>query len=1301
MMDGHLGASIVTIPLFLGIDIFNLSLAVVRIVALLFGAYWIILNFYKYYPVVQAFVERRIERDDSPEGDATEKRRHYSRLGLIVVGIAGWVLALVLYLFSGTQPAGSALFWQLREYALVSALLSIPAIGVNVALVFQSDRRTRVASLLGSVICVIAVGWLMLVYPFEWTAAGNDIPVISTYIAGLTLLLISTGSTVTRTYRRSLGEVTSYRQLRRFSGVIVGIGGGVLALGLFLFSGTQPAGSDLFWQLREYALVFAALALPAIALNLVTLLSVSRRKLVASLFGSALCAIAVGWFMLVYPFEWTAAGNDIPVISTYVVGLSIPASTAVGALLTRYGGKAHPVTPRQPLKTEATQTDGGQRVAHYQIVEGAVHVDTPLVEHPDPEDHPTIDVLLPAYEEAEVIHQAIESICTADYPDDRLTLYIILEADDDETPEALAEVRDRFDFDVLTIPEAYPGDPNKPRALNYGFNRSDGDIVGIIDAEDIVEEDIFDKATTAFVDDEADYALGKLDMVNEDDGWLNTLFRAEYGHWYRVIVPAYAQIGYPIPLGGASCFFRRSVLSEVSDVRIERHGHPWRRQAEAEDTSDEDTESWHGDLEPVPWDPRNVTEDFELGLLLWQEGYDFEFLDTVVREESPPDLDGWIRQRTRWQKGKLYTFFQYLSKPPSGIRPKFHLYWQSLVPHLGPINVGGFVIVLFIAIMAGYQYTPIITAVLALGLAFAFTTAGTYTYGYWVSSEQSTFTRLRRGIITLLTALVYWFLQWGADHLALRKMYSGRFAGQMVWEKTVHHGRNSVEAGKERVEIAKNSTNQRSLNRTTEILAFGLVLLAGLGLRLYDLDRWSLWIDEIYTISIRASQSIPELLVVPSDPHPPLYFILVHFWLLIFEPVAEPMRLLSIIFSIGTIVGVYLLGKELYDSYTGLLAALLVALSTLHIHQGRNIRMYSLFTFLAVGSWYAFLRSRSGSQKGIFGYILFTSAMFYTHIYGMFVFGSQLIYLLLHEFDRATRRRLATLCGYVLILAVPWAIVFGQQVIDLISGAADGVAVNWIPQASTALLRDTALLFAGFPANYPILAGTDFTWGVAIVLLFVYAVLLPFSILTFDSQEDANTYYLVDTDQAGLLLVWLLAVIGIPLLVSYLIVPVYFPRFAITASIPLYLLVSRGVGNIPTPRWRVIFIGLLIVSSGILVGGYYEGKTVEDWRGVTNQLEGDVASQDALIFEPAWIEGRMAYYYDGPQVERAGVSQRGALTPQEREALQSLAADRDSIWVMQYQPESSTPTLDLLRETHVRVNVLKDGEIAVYLFERG
>jgi len=455
----------------------------------------------------------------------------------------------------------------------------------------------------------------------------------------------------------------------------------------------------------------------------------------------------------------------------------------------------------------------------------------------------------------------------------------------------------------------------------------------------------------------------------------------------------------------------------------------------------------------------------------------------------------------------------------------------------------------------------------------------------------------------------------------------------------------------------------------------------------------------VYTVTFRATLPVRELLFVPYDPHPPLYFLLMKGWLALTGPTHAAAASFSVLFSVAAVAAMYAFARELYDDSTALLAALFLAVSTMHVHFGRNIRMYSAFTFFVLVSWYAFARLGERSRRVGALYVVSTVAVLYTHVYGLFVVVAEHIYVALVETDRETIRSWRRLQLIVVALYLPWGLVLGSQIVGLLTGTG-GTAVGWIPEPSTALVRDTLLMYAGFPSYYPVLAGTQLTWGLAMLVLFTFNVVLPFAAMTYRAADAGYEFVLTDSRQAGMLGVFVLALVGVPLAASYLLVPIYYPRYTIAASLPLLVLVARAITNLPDRRWRVGIVVLLLVTSGVTTATYYQGESVEDWRGTANVIEANAQPGDAIVIQPFWVEGDLDYYYDEPPLNRTLIEGSGFVTDENRDAVCRAVATHDRIWLLRYQAGGDDEgILDRFVATHEPTLTVHDGLISLYLFE--
>ncbi|WP_370332516.1 glycosyltransferase [Mycolicibacterium hippocampi] len=246
-----------------------------------------------------------------------------------------------------------------------------------------------------------------------------------------------------------------------------------------------------------------------------------------------------------------------------------------------------------------------------------------------PDDElPPYTILVPAYNEPEVVGDLIAAMADLDYPHDKLQVLLLLEADDELTISAAQGCAESDAITIVLVPPAEPR--TKPKACNYGLYFSTGEIVTIFDAEDIPEPLQLRRVVAAFRDlgDDVACVQAKLVYHNGHQNILTGWFTAEYGLWFGYLLPGMMGSTSPIPLGGTSNHLRREVLDAIG-----------------------------------AWDPFNVTEDADLGLRIAARGYRTAVIDSHTLEEANSDPINWIRQRSRWYKGYLQTWLVHIRRP--------------------------------------------------------------------------------------------------------------------------------------------------------------------------------------------------------------------------------------------------------------------------------------------------------------------------------------------------------------------------------------------------------------------------------------------------------------------------------------------------------------------------------------------------------------------------------------------------------------------------------------------------------------
>ncbi len=285
---------------------------------------------------------------------------------------------------------------------------------------------------------------------------------------------------------------------------------------------------------------------------------------------------------------------------------------------------------------------------------------TPLQPDTDGRRLPMVSIMVPLYKEREIAGRLVQRLECIEYPRELLEICLVVEEDDILTQNTLAQAKLPRWMRQVIVPRGIV--KTKPRALNFALDFCRGSIIGVYDAEDAPAPDQIQKIAQRFSERGPDVAClqGKLDFYNARTNWLSRCFTIEYASWWRLILPGIEKMGFAIPLGGTTLFFRRHALEELGG-----------------------------------WDAHNVTEDADLGMRLARHGYRTELVDTVTEEEANCRAWPWIKQRSRWIKGYAMTYGVHMRQP------------RQLLSDLGWRKFIGFQI-LFLGSLSGALLAPIL-----------------------------------------------------------------------------------------------------------------------------------------------------------------------------------------------------------------------------------------------------------------------------------------------------------------------------------------------------------------------------------------------------------------------------------------------------------------------------------------------------------------------------------------------------------------------------------------------------------------
>jgi cellulose synthase/poly-beta-1,6-N-acetylglucosamine synthase-like glycosyltransferase len=361
--------------------------------------------------------------------------------------------------------------------------------------------------------------------------------------------------------------------------------------------------------------------------------------------------------------------------------------------------------------------------------------------------------IVPARHEEEVIQATIDRVAHTDYPRRLVQVIVVCSADDSGTIERAATAIGRLRAagqDNVELVVFDDGPINKPHGLNAALRHARHDVVTIFDAEDEIQPEIFGIVNTIMVTEQVRVVQAGVQLMNYDSNWYSTFNVLEYFFWFRSRLHYQAKHG-AIPLGGNTVFFARDLLEDIGG-----------------------------------WDENNLTEDADIGLRVCVMGervrvvYDHRY---VTKEETPPTLRQFIKQRTRWSQGFMQTLHKgtWKQMPTRGQR---FLAWYTLAfPHAQAL-LGVYVP---IALLTAFVLTvPVPIAMLSwlpvLLLAAHFITAVIGLYEF--TGAHGLKASPRTVLIMAITWMPYQLVLAYAAARALRRQLRG--IGD--WEKTAHVG---------------------------------------------------------------------------------------------------------------------------------------------------------------------------------------------------------------------------------------------------------------------------------------------------------------------------------------------------------------------------------------------------------------------------------------------------------------------------------------------------------------------------------
>ncbi|MBL7184262.1 MAG: glycosyltransferase family 39 protein [Anaerolineae bacterium] len=434
------------------------------------------------------------------------------------------------------------------------------------------------------------------------------------------------------------------------------------------------------------------------------------------------------------------------------------------------------------------------------------------------------------------------------------------------------------------------------------------------------------------------------------------------------------------------------------------------------------------------------------------------------------------------------------------------------------------------------------------------------------------------------------------------------------------------------------------------VLPYLLVLIA-FALRMYRIDYQSIWRDEGVSLHLAAS-SIPAILTNrASDVHPPLYFILLHFWTGLAGFSELSARFFSLIFGVLLIPALYSVIRNVFGTRTALATTAIAAFSPLYVVYSQEARTYAMLPLLYLFIIYRLYQLARGEELAWRHWIeLAVVEVLCLHLHYFSIFAVAYMNLFLaalwlmairnqvfgictqsahncgcslhvgnHRVEKKPGFSRYWLSSQVLaaLACLPWA----WMVIRSWTAAGSPQPVLAGPTLRMAFLKQ-----ASFVWHFSI--GGKHLWGhylfapLSFLLALAFIVALPLSIRVDHRRRQTLTtccHLIAPLSMVFILWWWK---------------PLLSPNYIIMFTVPFFILVGRAIVVSIEARGPTKLAGLSLALTlaatfalGLRIAFFDPTYFKDNVRGLVEYLEPLASADDVIIVHP--IDYSVEYYYNG------------------------------------------------------------------------
>ncbi len=183
---------------------------------------------------------------------------------------------------------------------------------------------------------------------------------------------------------------------------------------------------------------------------------------------------------------------------------------------------------------------------------------------------PLVSVIIVVRNEEEVIKETVDNLLRLEYDSDKLELIIIDDCSSDSTLSILKSYSDK----IIVRSRSSEDKRGKPAAINDIMDELKSDLVCVLDADSIPEQDFIKKAVEYFKDERVGLVQCRNVQYNSNRTFISSLVSFEIDNLHLTVYRPKQRLGFPL-FEGRGALIRRSVFISLGGFDITLPTEDW------------------------------------------------------------------------------------------------------------------------------------------------------------------------------------------------------------------------------------------------------------------------------------------------------------------------------------------------------------------------------------------------------------------------------------------------------------------------------------------------------------------------------------------------------------------------------------------------------------------------------------------------------------------------------------------------------------------------------------------------------